>query len=66
MAKLDRADRHGASLSQELAATRELIRQASKLLADPAPDTFLGRKTQEPFAAEKKPRLTCEIVRSRR
>lgn len=60
MATLDRANRHDAGLSQELAKTRELIQQASKLLADPAPDTFLGRKTQEPFSAEKKQRLTYE------
>ena len=38
-----------AGLSQALADTRELVRQASQLLRDPLPDTFLGRKTQEPF-----------------
>ena len=39
----------GVEMSQILAQTRELVRQVAKLLRDPAPDTFLGRKTQEPF-----------------
>ncbi len=31
---------------------RELVRQWSDLLRQPMPDTFLGRKTQEPFPEE--------------
>lgn len=32
---------------------REVIAQSQKLLGDnPTPDTFVGRKTQEPFPAE--------------
>jgi hypothetical protein len=41
-----------ADLSQLLARTRELVRQAAQQLRDPLPDTFLGRKTQEPFPRE--------------
>jgi hypothetical protein len=43
---------HDWSLSQVLAETRELIREAAELLRDPPPDTFLGRKTHEPFSPE--------------
>ncbi len=30
----------------------EIITQAQRLLNEPMPDTFLGRKTQEPFPRE--------------
>lgn len=30
---------------------RELMREARELLKQPPPDTFLGRKTHEPFPA---------------
>ncbi|MBV9062775.1 MAG: hypothetical protein JOY77_07575 [Alphaproteobacteria bacterium] len=43
-----------SGLSKVLAETRELVRQASQLLRQPAVDTFLGRKTQEPFPEHKK------------
>jgi hypothetical protein len=46
--------RNDGHLSQVLAETRELIEQALLLLRDPLPDTFLGRKTQEPFPVEEK------------
>jgi len=36
-------------LHQIVALTRQLVSEAAKLLSDPVPDTFLGRKTQEPF-----------------
>ncbi len=37
----------------EIACLRELVRQAGELLKRfPEPDTFLGRKTQEPFPKE--------------
>ncbi|MBO4226659.1 hypothetical protein [Bradyrhizobium neotropicale] len=29
--------------------TRELLQKSFELLQQPMPDTFLGRKTQEPF-----------------
>jgi hypothetical protein len=42
------------SLNEEDARAAERARQltskAVKLLHDPVPDTFLGRKTQEPFS----------------
>ena len=64
MARLDHSDRHDAGLSQALAKTRELVREASKLLCDQAPDTFLGRKTQDPFPAEQT--TTVNLRNSRR
>ena len=34
---------------------RELMREARELLRQPPPDTFLGRKTHEPFPKEPDP-----------
>ncbi|WP_192859630.1 hypothetical protein [Bradyrhizobium sp. DOA9] len=31
---------------------RQIARECRELLQQPPPDTFLGRKTQEPFPAE--------------
>jgi hypothetical protein len=31
---------------------REVIRESRELLKQPGPDTFVGRKTQEPFPKE--------------
>lgn len=31
---------------------REVIKESRELLKQPSPDTFLGRKTQEPFPSE--------------
>jgi hypothetical protein len=31
---------------------REVVRESRELLKQPAPDTFAGRKTQEPFPKE--------------
>ncbi|WP_024507314.1 hypothetical protein [Bradyrhizobium sp. ARR65] len=49
-------DQHRAkanlALNQLIAQTRELVREAAHLLREPIPDTFLGRKTQEPFPIE--------------
>ena len=45
------------SLNEEetyVAAQGELTGKAIKLLPDPLPDTFLGRKTQKPFSSEDK------------
>ena len=40
---------------QQLEETRAAINEGRRLLADnPRPDTFAGRKTQEPFPKEKK------------
>ncbi|UWU75730.1 hypothetical protein QA641_40425 [Bradyrhizobium sp. CB1650] len=61
----ERAERMRASAEEELrhslnqegacvAKQRELAGNAIKLLHDPLPDTFLGRKTQEPFSSEDK------------
>ncbi len=35
--------------ARTVARTQELIGSAISLLREPAPDTFLGRKTREPF-----------------
>jgi len=44
---------HLRSLSSDIAKqndyVRELLERAAEVLRLPAPDTFLGRKTQEPF-----------------
>ncbi|MGX1324075.1 hypothetical protein AB7M17_007528 [Bradyrhizobium sp. USDA 377] len=40
-------------LAAQNALMRELVAEASKALQLPVPDTFLGRKTQEPFPWEK-------------
>jgi hypothetical protein len=39
-------------LSRIIAETRALVREAAQLIDQPMPDSFLGRKTQEPFPAE--------------
>ena len=39
-------------LSKEIERTRDICRLAQQLLKTTTPDTFLGRKTQEPFALE--------------
>jgi hypothetical protein len=39
--------------AKQIDQMREVIAQSEKLLSNnPIPDTFVGRKTQEPFAAE--------------
>ena len=43
---------HDEQLSRLIAQTRHLCRSSAQLLSQPRPDTFLGRKTQEPFAYE--------------
>jgi hypothetical protein len=41
-----------SELARIMSATRDLVTQAGKLLRVAVPDTFLGRKTQEPFPKE--------------
>ncbi|SFI16332.1 hypothetical protein [Bradyrhizobium sp. Gha] len=41
-----------AEIAEQNARIRELIARASEVLKLPKPDTFLGRKTQEPFPNE--------------
>ncbi|QOZ68901.1 hypothetical protein [Bradyrhizobium arachidis] len=47
---------HARDLSSEIAEQnarmRELLADAAEVLKLPMPDTFLGRKTQEPFPME--------------
>jgi hypothetical protein len=40
------------SIGELLAETRDLVRSAAGLAREPVPDSFLGRKTQEPFPKE--------------
>lgn len=42
-----------SEIAQENAKMRELAARAAEALRLPRPDTFLGRKTQEPFPQEK-------------
>ncbi|QIO37212.2 hypothetical protein [Bradyrhizobium sp. 1(2017)] len=41
-----------AAIARQNAYVRDLIAQSCELLRQKAPDTFLGRKTHEPFPAE--------------
>lgn len=44
---------HHAALRQVIEETRELLARSLELLREcPQPDTFIGRKTQEPFPLE--------------
>ncbi|MGY3234433.1 hypothetical protein ACVWZ4_005044 [Bradyrhizobium sp. USDA 4472] len=47
-----------AEIAEQNARIRELIAQACEVLKLPKPDTFLGRKTQEPFPKEDLPPVT--------
>ena len=38
--------------AQQIEQTRKLTDEAREVLRQPRPDTFLGRKTQEPFPKE--------------
>jgi hypothetical protein len=42
--RLHRADDNRSINSQLIAQTREVLAESRKLLAEPAPDTFLGRR----------------------
>ncbi|MBR0688983.1 hypothetical protein JQ594_23880 [Bradyrhizobium manausense] len=39
-------------IAEQNAIIRSVVESALALLNEPAPDTFLGRKTQKPFPAE--------------
>ncbi|AMA59377.1 hypothetical protein [Bradyrhizobium sp. CCGE-LA001] len=41
-----------AALARQRNFLRQLIAQSCEVLKTPVPDTFLGRKTQEPFPRE--------------
>ncbi|MCC8972345.1 hypothetical protein [Bradyrhizobium brasilense] len=41
-----------SSISKRSAFIREIVASSAELLKLPAPDTFLGRKAQEPFPQE--------------
>ena len=38
--------------AKQAEGTREAAKRSLDILKEPAPDTFLGRKTQEPFPRE--------------
>ncbi|MFK4505924.1 hypothetical protein LPJ38_32375 [Bradyrhizobium daqingense] len=38
-----------AAIARQTAYVRDLIAQSCEILKQPLPDTFLGRKTHEPF-----------------
>ena len=50
---LDRARALAADIAEQSAITRTLIARCLEILRAPRPDTFLGRKTQEPFPRQK-------------
>ncbi|MBR0852132.1 hypothetical protein JQ543_30655 [Bradyrhizobium diazoefficiens] len=41
--------------AENLESLREYVREAAEVLKSAVPDTFLGRKTQEPFPRETNP-----------
>ncbi len=43
------------SLAELVEELRKLIAWSREVLKEPMPDTFLGRKTQEPFPEERRP-----------
>ena len=47
------------NLASETVSVRDQLRRAvetaARVLSEPGPDTFLGRKTQEPFPQEENP-----------
>jgi len=40
-------------IDQQIADTREAMARSLELLRTPKPDSFAGRKTQEPFSQER-------------
>ncbi|QOZ32833.1 hypothetical protein [Bradyrhizobium sp. CCBAU 53421] len=47
-----RVHNEATRITNESAFIREIVQRALELLKLPVPDTFLGRKTQEPFPQE--------------
>jgi len=47
---------HASEIARQNALIRRLVDEALEVLHQPIPDTFLGRKTQEPFAFEESKR----------
>ena len=43
---------HASEIAEQNALMREAVRRALEMLRTPIPDTFLCRKTHEPFPAE--------------
>ena len=43
---------HASEIAEQIAFMRETVRRAVEMLRLPIPDTFLGRKTHEPFPAD--------------
>ncbi len=48
----DRGDFRPPSITPFIEQLREIIARSRELLKEPPPDTFLGRKTQEPFPTQ--------------
>jgi hypothetical protein len=48
MLRIYRAFDSNSIIAEVLRRTRELIVESDKLLREPAPDTFLGRRRREP------------------
>ncbi|MBR0831428.1 hypothetical protein JQ596_38580 [Bradyrhizobium manausense] len=43
---------HASEIAEQNAFMRAVVRKAMEILRAPIPDTFLGRKTQDPFPKE--------------
>ena len=46
-----------SEIADQNAAARELVAKSLEVLRTPQPDTFVGRRTQEPFPEESKSSL---------
>ncbi|MGY4622698.1 hypothetical protein [Bradyrhizobium sp. USDA 4486] len=49
---IDSVHEAAAHINEQNARLREMTAQAASVLKEPRPDTFLGRKTYEPFPKE--------------
>ncbi|OAF12413.1 hypothetical protein AYJ54_06185 [Bradyrhizobium centrolobii] len=54
---LNRILAESSRIRELVAQTHQLIATTRELLSAPAPNSFLGRKTQDPFPKEKRPSL---------
>ncbi|WP_439363092.1 hypothetical protein ACNJYD_19895 [Bradyrhizobium sp. DASA03005] len=50
--------------SDQAKQMRKVAQKSRELLKEPAPDTFLGRKTQEPFLTEEEDPIDREDIQN--
>jgi hypothetical protein len=57
-----RSSASDGAIDRMIAQTRDVVRRTAQMLAQPRPDTFLGRKTHQPISCEEGPENSPEIV----